>query len=280
MDSIHHISDTSYWIAAFRAEETKKANPAFKDPFAGKLAGEKGTVIMRNTPNSKTMAFAITMRTTAIDHLVEQAIQEGCDTVINLGAGLDTRPYRMTLPSILNWVEVDFPGVINYKTEILKGDRPVCHLRRISADLSDEVERKKLFAQLGSASKKALVITEGVITYLSNDAAESLSRDIYAVPAFCYWIQNYRRGRMRNTGIKPLASQMKDTSPMQFTAKDAFKFFARQGWKVKKDIGIVDEGHRLGRSLPAPFPWNVLIKTFPPLRKVANRAFGCVIFEK
>ena len=280
MESIQNVSDTSYWIAAYRAEETKKTNPAFKDPFAASLAGEKGIAIMQDMPNQKTMAFGITVRTTAIDYLVELAIKEGCDVILNLGAGLDTRPYRMQLPQTLQWIEVDFPAIINYKTDILKGHSPVCKLIRIATDLSDETERKKLFARLGSEAKKALVITEGVINYLTNEAAASLSSDIYSVPSFCYWIQNYRRGRMRNTGVRPMANKVRETSPFLFTAKDAFTFFARQGWKVKKNIGVIDEGQRLGLSLPAPFPWNIIIRIIPPVRKIANKAFGCVMFEK
>jgi methyltransferase (TIGR00027 family) len=280
MESIQHVSDTSFWIAAIRAEESKKNKPAFSDPYASKLSGEKGEIIMRDMPNIKTMAFAITIRTTAIDRLVEQALKDGCDTVINLGAGLDTRPYRMKLPATLHWIEVDFPAIIDYKTKILKDDTPVCNLIRISSDLSQEKERKKLFAQLGSETKKALVITEGVINYLTNEAAASLSKDIYDIPTFRYWIQNYRIGRLRNSGVKKLADKVKNTSPFLFTVKNAFRFFAQQGWKVKQNIGVIDEGQRLGLMLPAPFPWNILIKILPPLKKIANKAFGCVMFQK
>ncbi len=32
--------------------------------------------------------------------------------VVNLAAGLDTRPYRMALPAALQWSEVDLPGIL------------------------------------------------------------------------------------------------------------------------------------------------------------------------
>jgi hypothetical protein len=38
------------------------------------------------------------MRTSAIDRLIDEAIKAGIDTVLSLGAGLDTRPCRMRLP--------------------------------------------------------------------------------------------------------------------------------------------------------------------------------------
>lgn len=60
------------------------------------------------------MSWVLTIRTVAIDRLIVMAIENGVDTVINLGAGLDTRPYRMKLPSLLRWIEVDFPHMIDY----------------------------------------------------------------------------------------------------------------------------------------------------------------------
>ena len=100
---IQHISDTAFWIAAFRAQETERKNAAFKDVLAKKLAGEKGMKMISETPHSQAMAFAMVVRTSAIDRLVQSAAAEGVDAVINLGAGLDTRPYRLRLPSQLKY---------------------------------------------------------------------------------------------------------------------------------------------------------------------------------
>ncbi len=45
--------------------------------------------------------------------------------VINLGAGLDSRPYRMALPPSLLWVEVDYSHMIGFKNEKLAKEKPV-----------------------------------------------------------------------------------------------------------------------------------------------------------
>ena len=63
------------------------------------------------------------VRTSASDRLIYEALQSGVDTVLNLGAGMDTRPYRMKLPANLQWVEMDFPNIVEYK--------PVCKLERV-----------------------------------------------------------------------------------------------------------------------------------------------------
>ncbi len=43
--------------------------------------------------------FIMVARTSAIDRLILAALERGVDTVLNLGAELDTRPYRLALPA-------------------------------------------------------------------------------------------------------------------------------------------------------------------------------------
>ena len=47
------------------------------------------------------------VRTAVIDELILREVELGCDVVLNLGAGLDTRPQRLPLPESLRWIEVD-----------------------------------------------------------------------------------------------------------------------------------------------------------------------------
>lgn len=54
-------------------------------------------------------------RTYLFDRIIREQVAQGADMVVNLAAGLDTRPYRMQLPSSLNWVEVDLPKILDYK---------------------------------------------------------------------------------------------------------------------------------------------------------------------
>jgi methyltransferase (TIGR00027 family) len=280
-NSIHHISDTALWIAAYRAQESRRPDAVFNDHFADRLAGPRGHKMVEETPHTESMAFAMVVRTSAIDRLVEQAIKLNVDAVINLAAGLDTRPYRMKLPADLKWIEVDFPSIINYKNEMLKDEKPNCDLRRIAADLSDEKDREKLFSELGANVKNGLVISEGLIGYLKNEEAAALSKAIYATPGLHYWIQDYRQGKLRNNKqTKDLSEKLKRT-PLQFNEKKPLQFFAQQGWKIKENIFILDEADRIGKKLPVMFPWSFMIKAFPKLiRKLANETYGYVMFGK
>ncbi len=279
-DSIQHISDTAFWIAGFRAQETERKDAVFKDILAKKLAGEKGLQMVSETPHSAAMAFAMVVRTTAIDRLVLSAVSQGIDTVINLGAGLDTRPYRLNLPAQLKWIEVDFDAIIKYKNEKLSDDTPACQLTTIAADLSNDVERKKLFEKLGSEVKNALVITEGVIGYLTNDQAAALSKDIFSIPSFAFWVQDYAQGKMKNhRRSKDMVKKMVKHTPIQFRSADPIGFFHKHSWKMKENIFILDEANRIGRPFPMMFPWNWLIK-IPSVRQLGNKTYGYAMFAK
>jgi O-methyltransferase involved in polyketide biosynthesis len=71
----------------------------FRDPFAERLAGEQGRAIVAATPRMSRSGYWLVARTKIIDDTIAEAIADGCDRVLNLAAGLDTRPYRLDLPA-------------------------------------------------------------------------------------------------------------------------------------------------------------------------------------
>ena len=90
-----------------------------RDPLADRLAGEQGRAIVASLPRRIRDGWWLVARTKIIDDLIESAIAQGCDRVLNLAAGLDTRPYRLDLPAELIWVEADLPALIAEKDRVL-----------------------------------------------------------------------------------------------------------------------------------------------------------------
>jgi methyltransferase (TIGR00027 family) len=281
LEHIQNISDTAFWIAAYRALETERPDAAFQDELAAKLAGEIGPKIVAETPHTHAMAFAMTMRTAAIDKLVLHAVEKGVDTIINLAAGLDTRPYRLALPAGLRWVEADLPDLISYKNEMLKDNKPVCRFERVSIDLSGREKRLALFKELNDSSSSALIITEGLIGYLTNEEAASLAEDLHQFPSFRYWIMDYSQGRLqRNKHTKDLTKSLKRT-PIKFRSAKPIQFFGEHGWSIEENIFILDQAKEIGRAFPAMFPWSLLFKLLPGIfRKMGNKTFGYVMFRQ
>src|SRR2546427_2139072 len=94
---IRNISDTARWVAVYRARETDRPNAVFRDPFARRLAGERGEQIAQAMPFDNRSGWPFVARTYLFDELIAQGVREGVDMVLNLAAGLDARPYRMDL---------------------------------------------------------------------------------------------------------------------------------------------------------------------------------------
>ena len=256
---IEHVSDTAFWVASFRALESERADAVFRDPLARKLVGKKGDEIAHALGSARMMAFILVVRTSAIDRLVLSAIERGVDTVLNLGAGLDTRPYRMPLPAALRWVEADFPSVIDFKNDQLSSDQPVCALERVGIDLSDREARRALFARVAASGRSVLVITEGVINYLSDDETGRLAQDVHAEPAFQYWIQDYYSAEARRR--RPRWRKKMQAAPFLFSAPDWFGFFGKYGFEPLEKISIATEAKRIRRR--PPWPWSALVRLMP-----------------
>ena len=70
------------------------------------------------------MCFGIGVRTRFLDDLVIETIaRENIEVVLSIGSGLDTRPWRLELPSNLQWIEADFPEMLDYKTRAMAKNR-------------------------------------------------------------------------------------------------------------------------------------------------------------
>jgi methyltransferase (TIGR00027 family) len=248
---IENVSDTAFWVAYHRGREGARQDALFRDPLAARLAGERGRAIAQDMPNANFTAWMIAMRTSIIDDYIRRAIAAGADTVVNLGAGLDTRPYRMELPPELAWVEVDYPAVIDFKTQQLSGETPRCGLQRIKLDLADAPARRAMLATLDARAKGMLVITEGVVPYLNTTAVAALADELRALDHVCQWIVDYLSPESMKYRKRHMARRMQN-APFQFEPDDWFAFFAAHGWSCKEMRYLADEAARVRRPLPLP----------------------------
>jgi len=255
------VTDTAFWVAALRAKESKRTNALFRDPLASLLAGTRGIQIARSMPRSALVGWGIVMRTSAIDGLIDDAVRMGIDTVINLGAGLDTRPYRMNLPRQMRWIEIDFPGIVRWKNTALAGHTPACHVERIAMNLLDRRARDDLFTSFGSRGAATLLIAEGVVPYLANDDVTALASDLHSIACFRHWILDFDNAGIR----KPPAgwATRLEAAPFLFQSNDWFKFFAACGWHARKVITSAEESERLNRPYPWVFPLGTLMHALP-----------------
>ena len=232
MALIENISDTAKWVAVFRADETERPDALFHDPFARRLAGERGEQIANAIEFSRNNSWSFVARTFSFDEFIKQHVAQGFDMVVNLASGLDTRPYRMPLPASLNWIEVDLPDIMNYKQTILANEKPNCKLQSISLDLSDREARLELFKKLGNKCNKALIISEGLVGYLDEEEVGALAQDLSAQISFKRWVLDMMSPGLLVMVTKEMGSFLNEgNAVLKFAPKEGEEFFGKYGWK-------------------------------------------------
>ncbi|WP_256461319.1 class I SAM-dependent methyltransferase [Nocardia noduli] len=187
--SISEVSDTAIWMAAYRAEESLRPDALFTDPIAEKLAGELRAAVLSSkvaVPGSRD-GWPPVVRTALIDSLITRSLTEGCDRVLNLAAGWDTRPYRLDLPPALSWFEVDLPKIIDAKNRVLADEVPRCRVTRGSVDLTDPAASAAVVTAMADGARQPLVITEGLLQYLEPAEVRALS-EILLAAGIRWWI--------------------------------------------------------------------------------------------
>jgi len=246
--AIRNISDTARWMAVYRARETERSDAVFRDPFARRLAGERGEQIAASITFAEKNSWPFVARTWLIDQLITEQVRQGTDMVINLAAGLDARPYRMELPPSLQWIEVDLPEILAHKEEIFRNEKPACALERVRLDLSKAGARRELFSELGRRAGRALVIAEGLLVYLTEEEVAALARDLAAPTAFQHWIIDLASPALLRMLAKKMSAPLDQAGvPLKFAPQQGPDFFTRCGWKPQDIRSIIHAAAKLNR---------------------------------
>lgn len=279
---IHDVADTAFMVARYRAMETERPDALFRDPLAAKVAGDEGRRMVESLGrHARSGAWSLAIRTVVIDWLVTEAVARGADVVLSLGAGLDTRPYRLDLPGV-RWIEVDVPRVIELKEARLAGETPRFEVERIKLDLADLEARGRLFAEVGASARSICVLTEGVVPYLDPSAVGVLADNLARTPHVTSWVIDYFSPEVLRYRRRVQARMQ--NAPFKFKPDDWFGFFACHGWRAREKRFLVEEGRRLGRRLPiarsllALFALRSLFAS-PERRERMRQSLGYVVLE-
>ncbi len=269
---IRNISDTARWVAVFRADESERPDAIFNDPFARRLAGERGEQIADAIEFSRKNSWSFVARTFIFDEFIKQHLEQGYDMIVNLACGLDTRPYRMPFASTLKWIEVDLPEMITYKQGMLAGEKPNCELESIQLDLSDRTARIELFKELGSRCKKAMIVSEGLVGYLDETEAGELAYDLSREHHFKRWVFDLMSPGLFLKAQKEMGSFLEAANaPLKFAPEEGEGFFLPFGWRSLESRSKLKTAATLNRlsdemlayaAYPEPkgpkgaFPWS------------------------
>jgi len=277
---IRNVSDTALWVAVYRAMETERSDAIFHDPYARRLAGERGQAIVDAMPRGKSMSWPMVVRTAVMDEIVMRCVQQGVRTVLNLAAGLDARPYRLPLPASLRWLHVDFPDMVGYFRERMAGETPRCDLEFVTADLRDGGVRREVFAS-ASSHGPVLVITEGLLIYLERDQVADLALDLHDIAKARWWLTDLASPMLLKFLERQWQPKLKQgNAPFRFGPAEGTAFFEPYGWREAEFRSTWDESRRLKRTMPGAWLWTLLSKFQSAQKREAGRRMsGIVLLE-
>ena len=255
---ISNVSDTARWVAVYRASESARPDALFHDPHAQVLAGERGQAIAAFMPRQARNGWPLIARTKLMDDLIMATIAQGCDCVVNLAAGFDTRPYRLPVPSSLRWIEADLPALTAEKEQLLQDAEPRCQLQRIQVDLADSNARVAMLKEAVGPSRNVLVMTEGLLLYLDEAQVSSLAMDLAAQTGIRWWMLDIASPALLKMMEKSMGPQLAN-APMKFGPANGVAFFEDMGWRATQVQSILRAAARFRR-----LPWTLKLFRFLP----------------
>ncbi|HYQ00083.1 MAG TPA: class I SAM-dependent methyltransferase [Polyangiaceae bacterium] len=266
--SLNRVQDTARWAAASRALESERDDALFHDRFARRFVGEDMNA-MRELSRRVGGTWAVVARTVLIDRLLIEAANDGADAVLNLAAGFDTRPYRLVFPRSLTWIDVDHADVIAARARELGEQNASCVVEQRALDLAEADSRRSLFADVGARFRRLIVLTEGLLYYLSDDAALGLARELRALHPQ-RWIFDLHNRAVIEMIRKRTGGALRGTAEMRFGPEQGALIFEQCGWTIRSARSSAQAAGKLGRlpffmsllsRLPAPtygkpgWPW-------------------------
>ncbi|WP_042394295.1 class I SAM-dependent methyltransferase [Streptacidiphilus carbonis] len=184
---------TAVGVARVRAMETTRENALFRDPLALAFAtaggiGPDSPLPARDDEAARRrwlgVAFSIIIRTKFLDDLLEQASAAAVRQVVLLGAGMDSRAFRMDWPEGTRLFEVDTAEPLGFKASVLRQEKAVARCERITVPVDLREDWPAALAAAGHDPTLPTVwIAEGLLIYLPEDAVELLLARIGAQSA-------------------------------------------------------------------------------------------------
>jgi methyltransferase (TIGR00027 family) len=177
------LEATARWTAAVRALESARDDRLIEDPWASELAGPEGSAwLAERSPES---VLPIVLRTRYFDDWLLASVREvTVPQVVLLGAGLDTRAFRLAWPDATVVFELDRPAVLAHKSAVLSaaGAAPRCRRELVAADLGHDWPRLLLDAGF-RPSEPSVWLLEGLLFYLPVDRIATILDDVTGLAA-------------------------------------------------------------------------------------------------
>ncbi|MCX4903570.1 SAM-dependent methyltransferase [Streptomyces sp. NBC_00878] len=226
------------WTVRMRAHETGRADALFQDPLAAEFLASAGPA--GAPPGSgalqKLLPDWLAVRTRFFDDHLLAAARAGCRQVVMLGAGLDTRAYRLDWPAGTHVFEVDLPAVHAFKARVLAGRTPGTARRTaVTADLLG-AWREALLTAGFDPSRPTAWLCEGLLYYLDPEAVERLVGTVgeLSAPGSTLGAECLNADAADSPFVKPWLEALSGSgTPWVWHLADAEYWWGDHGWRAR-----------------------------------------------
>ncbi|MGW2222740.1 SAM-dependent methyltransferase [Nonomuraea sp. NPDC001684] len=191
-EALDPLAKTALWTASSRAREQARPDRLFLDPLATILAGQEGPLIMRRFEEEVQHSVedpAMAVRTRFFDQkILEIALDQRIRQFVLVGAGMDTRAFRLDWAPGMVIFEIDRPALLEVKRQrlITAGAQPRCEWRNCGADLLQEWIPSLL--RVGFHPECPTIwLAEGLLYFFTPDQRDALLSDIASLSVPGSW---------------------------------------------------------------------------------------------
>jgi methyltransferase (TIGR00027 family) len=245
------VGGTALWIAAARARETMRPDRLFDDPWAADLAGPAGMemLLARERPTGKENAF-LPVRTRFFDDLIVSAT-DWADQVVLLGAGMDTRAYRLPLSAGTTVYELDHADVLDAKAQVLDRADATPRRTRVVVPVDLRTDWSEPLRDSGFRPDQPTVwVAEGVLFYLRPDEVDGLLGRAAALSAGRaeLSVDVFGTGLLALPAMRPLVEHRERSGePLPYCTDAPENLLSRNGWQPERIVRAGQESANFGR---------------------------------
>lgn len=191
------VGITALAVAVGRAIETIRPNGLVRDRFAEAFIKAAGAIVplphIIDGPTERvthveqlwdTLAIGLGLRSKFFDDYYIDSWRADVGQAVLVGAGLDSRAFRLAWPKGCTLFEIDQPSVIEFKERVLGGlkAQPRCVRHVVGSDLCRNWTEELEYAGF-DATRSTTWLVEGVFPYLSKNDERQLLDSIHRLSA-------------------------------------------------------------------------------------------------